>query len=114
MVGLSVNPPPNQALQDLALLVGDEAAKEIVALFLQSFPESIRDISGAARPDQIRIAHGLKSSALHMGAEQLARRMGDVEARLSQPGSAFAAADAAAATDEFEAFAADLRRYVGA
>ena len=112
MVGLSLNPPPNQAIQDLVQLVGDEATKEIVRIFLQSFPESIREMAGAARPDQLRIAHGLKSSALHMGAEKLAAQMEELEARLSMSGSAFDADDRSVATGEFEAFAADLRRYV--
>ena len=71
-------------------------------------------MAGSARPDQIRIAHGLKSSALHMGADLLARQMSEFEARLSVPGSVFAPGDLSPATDEFEAFAADLRRYVQA
>lgn len=111
-MGLSLSRPPNQALQDLVLLVGDEATKEIVRLFLQSFPESMRDLTGSGRPDQIRIAHGLKSSALHMGADRLSRQMSEVEARLSVPGSVFAADDLTPATEEFEAIAGDLRRYV--
>src|ERR1700677_2541327 len=32
--------PPNEALRDLAALVGDEATREIVQLFLRDFPES--------------------------------------------------------------------------
>jgi HPt (histidine-containing phosphotransfer) domain-containing protein len=114
MVGLSLNPAPNQALQDLVLLVGDEATKEIVRLFLQSFPESIRDLSAGALQDQVRIAHGLKSSALHMGADQLVQRIGEIEAKLTETKSVLAAGDLEPTTAEFESFAAGLRRYAQA
>ena len=63
------------ALKDLAFLVGDDAAREIVRLFLQTFPDSIRSLRIAGRQDQLRIIHGLKSSALHMGADRLSERI---------------------------------------
>jgi HPt (histidine-containing phosphotransfer) domain-containing protein len=111
MVGLSALPPPNQALHDLAQLLGDDAAKEIVRLFLQSFPESIRELAGSGRQDQMRIAHGLKSSALHMGADRLSERIGEVEAKLAGSEGTLEARDLAPANEEFESFAGPLRRY---
>ncbi len=102
---------PNQALNDLAQLVGGDAAKEIVRLFLQSFPESIRELSASERHDQMRIAHGLKSSALHMGAGRLSERIGEVEAKLADTARPLAAGDLAPANEEFESFAAALRKY---
>jgi HPt (histidine-containing phosphotransfer) domain-containing protein len=114
MEGLSAPPPPNQALADLAQLVGDDAAKEIVRLFLQSFPESIRELRASGRPDQMRIAHGLQSSALHMGAARLAQRIGEVEAKLAESPGTLDPGDLAPATAEFESFAAALRQYAEA
>jgi len=109
-VGLSL-PPPNLALQDLASLVGENAAREIVQLFLNSFPESIRSLPGSSRPDQMRIAHGLKSSALHMGADRLSERIGEIENKLAQPGVKLAREDLEPAIAEFDGFACDLRKY---
>jgi HPt (histidine-containing phosphotransfer) domain-containing protein len=109
-MGLSL-PPPNLALKDLAFLVGDDAAREIVTLFLNSFPESMRSLSASSRPDQMRIVHGLKSSALHMGAFTLSGRIGEIEDKLAQPGATLEQRDLEPAIAEFESFAADLRKY---
>jgi hypothetical protein len=112
-VGLSL-PPPNLALKDLSSLVGEDAAREIVTLFLNSFPESMRSINVSSRPDQMRIAHGLKSSALHMGALALSERIGEIEDKLARPGATFDHRDLEPAITEFEAFATDLRKYAQA
>ena len=108
-----MNPPPNFALQDLASLVGDDAAREIVRLFLSNFPEAVRSMGQGTRQEQMRIAHGLRSSALHMGADKLSRLVTQIEDKLAQPGSALDGADLAAAVAEFEAVAGELRRYAG-
>lgn len=108
---LSHPPPPNLALKDLASLVGDDAAREIVRLFLQTFPDSIHSLNNSSRQDQMRIVHGLKSSALHMGADRLTDRITAIETKLNEPGMMLTAADVAAAIAEFEAFAVYLRSY---
>ena len=108
---MSLPPPPNLALKDLASLVGDDAAREIVRLFLQSFPDSIRTLGASDRQDQMRIAHGLQSSALHMGADRLSERIGEIEDKLATPGVTLVPADLAPATAEFESFAVELRKY---
>jgi hypothetical protein len=105
--------PPNEALRDLAALVGDEATREIVLLFLRDFPESMRGLAASSREDQIRITHGLRNSALHMGAEGLSRQMGAIEDRLGRPGEELAPQEVADAMAGFEAFATDLRSYAG-
>jgi HPt (histidine-containing phosphotransfer) domain-containing protein len=110
-VGLSPPPPPNLALKDLASLVGDDAAREIVRLFLQTFPESIQSLRTSSRSDQMRIVHGLKSSALHMGADRLTGRITAIEDKLTEPGMTLGAGDIAAAMAEFESFAVNLRSY---
>ena len=112
-MGLSL-PPPNLALKDLALLVGEDAAREIVTLFLSSFPESMQSLGTSSRADQVRIAHGLKSSALHMGAHALSDRIGEIEEKLARPGVALDPRDLEPAIAEFEAFATDLRKYAEA
>jgi HPt (histidine-containing phosphotransfer) domain-containing protein len=106
-------PPPNLALQDLATLVGDDAAREIVRLFLSNFPEAVRALSTGSRQEQMRIAHGLRSSALHMGADRLSELITRIEDKLAHPGVALAPADLADAVGEFEALAGDLRKYAG-
>jgi hypothetical protein len=104
-------PAPNEALRDLASLLGDAATREIVQLFLGDFPDSIRSLGRCSRDDQLRIVHGLRNSALHMGAEGLSARLGDLEDRLATPGDPLASAEFEASMADFEAFAADLRRY---
>jgi len=106
--------PPNEALRDLAALLGDDATREIVRLFLSNFPESIQSLPRISRLDQIRITHGLKSSALHMGAAGLSARMKAMEERLGRPGESIRPEELGEAAAEFEAFAADLRSYAGA
>jgi len=107
-------PPPNEALRDLAALVGDEATREIVRLFLHDFPASIRILARCSLEDQMRIAHGLKSSALHMGAAGLSRRMEAIEERLARPGETLGPEELGEAAADFEAFAPDLRKYADA
>ena len=106
-------PPPNLALQDLASSVGDDAAREIVRLFLSTFPEAVRSLATAGRQEQMRVAHGLRSSALHMGAGRLSELISRIEDKLAQPGVALAPGDLAEAVGEFEAFAVELRKYAG-
>jgi len=105
---------PNEALRDLSALVGDAAAKEIVQVFLDDFPVALRSL-GAGNPDeQLRAAHGLKSSARHMGADALSRRMAELEERLATTGGTVTAEDLSGARAEFEGFAAALRAYAAA
>jgi len=107
-------PPPNDALRDLSSLLGDDATKEIVQVFLEDFPATIAKMGAGDQEEQLRLAHSLKSSALHMGSERLSRQMGELEERLSHPGAAVAPGELATAMSDFEAFAADLRKYVSA
>jgi HPt (histidine-containing phosphotransfer) domain-containing protein len=107
-------PPPNESLRDLSALLGEEATKEIVQVFLADFPATIEKMSTSGLEDQHRLAHSLKSSALHMGFVELSRRMGELEDRLSRPGGAVAPGELAEAMSDFEAFAADLRKYASA
>jgi HPt (histidine-containing phosphotransfer) domain-containing protein len=107
-------PPPNSAISELAAVLGDEATREVVRLFLSEFPGSIRTLGKGSREEQVRVAHGLKSSALHMGAKLLSERMAGIEARLDTPGETISGADLAGAIAEFGAIAPLLRKYAGA
>jgi HPt (histidine-containing phosphotransfer) domain-containing protein len=109
-----VGPPPNPALGELAAVIGDEAAREIVRLFLDDFPGSVSRLGEGASEEQHRVAHGLKSSALHMGATALSARMAEIERVLGRPGGAVGPEQIAAAVADFEAAAPELRRYAGA
>jgi HPt (histidine-containing phosphotransfer) domain-containing protein len=106
-------PPPNESLQSLESVLGSEATREIVRLFLHDFPESARTLGAASRDDQARIAHGLKTSALHMGATGLSERMAAIEEKLAASGEALTAAEIAAAVADFGSVEPGLRRYAG-
>jgi HPt (histidine-containing phosphotransfer) domain-containing protein len=111
--GLSL-PPPNDSIRDIEAVLGDDATREIVRLFLADFPLSVLKLGRGGREEQVMIAHGLKSSALHMGAAKLSRRMAALESRLDQPEGAIAPEDLVAAIGEFEEVAPALRKYSGA
>jgi hypothetical protein len=107
------NPPPNEAISELAAVLGDEATRDVVRLFLEDFPVSISRLGTGSRDDQVMIAHGLKSSARHMGAAALSRRMAKLEACLGVPGGAISGEELAAAIADFAAVAPQLRQYAG-
>jgi hypothetical protein len=107
-------PPPNSAISELSAVLGDEATREVVRLFLDDFPVSIRRLGAAGREDQLMIVHGLKSSALHMGALGLSGRMAELESRLDAPGETISRDEIAGAIAEFGAIAPALRQYAGA
>jgi hypothetical protein len=104
-------PPPNDAIQELSSILGDDATREIVRLFLNDFPGSLRSLGSGTREQQLMIAHGLKSSALHMGARQLSVRMAALENRLDGPSESITPEDIVGAAADFEEFAPLLRRY---
>jgi HPt (histidine-containing phosphotransfer) domain-containing protein len=106
-------PPPNEAIEALVSALGDEAAREIVRLFLDDFPESARRLGAGSRDEQTRIAHGLKSSSLHMGATALSERMAAIEKKLARTSEALDPAEISAAVAEFEALRPGLRDYAG-
>ena len=113
IAGLSP-PPPNNSIRELSAVLGDDATREIVRLFLNDFPVSIRGLETGTRENQLMIAHGLKSSALHMGADSLSVRMAALESRLDTPGETISAAELVAALADFEDIAPSLRQYAGA
>jgi len=106
-----VETAPNPAIGELASVMGHDATREIVRLFLEDFPLSLGRLSRGSREEQHRIAHGLKSSALHMGARALSERMARIEALLATEGEGVGKAEIASAAVDFEAVAPALRAY---
>jgi hypothetical protein len=106
-------PAPNDSLDALSALLGEESTREIVQLYLVEFKDSLRRLESGEREDQIRIAHGLKSSSLHMGAMVLSERMGQIEERLSRVGETLGEDELASLQAEFEAVEPSLRSYAG-
>jgi hypothetical protein len=106
-------PPPNESILALADVLGEESTREIVRLFLHDFPESARRLGSAGRDDQARIAHGLKTSALHMGASGLSERMAAIEAKLAGGSGILTDDDIAGAIADFGQVEPELRRYAG-
>jgi HPt (histidine-containing phosphotransfer) domain-containing protein len=108
-------PPPNDALAELAAVLGDDNVRTLVRTFLRDFLVSFQELgSGGERKDRHRIAHSLKSNSRLMGAHALSRRMAELEIRLAQPdGPDINAEDLAAISAQFEEIAAPLRKFVG-
>jgi HPt (histidine-containing phosphotransfer) domain-containing protein len=110
---MSTVPPPNDALAELAAVLGEDNVRTLVRTFLRDFPVSLRDLSGGDRKQRHRIAHSMKSNSRLMGAMDLSQRMAALENRLENNGEDVTPADIAAITKEYEAVAAPLRLFVG-
>jgi HPt (histidine-containing phosphotransfer) domain-containing protein len=83
---MSISSQPNERLAALAAVLGEADTRELVQLFLGSFPGLLADLGSADRSRAERAAHSLKSSARQMGLAELAERMADLEARLRADG----------------------------
>ena len=113
-INMSSEPPPNDALAELAAVLGDENFRTLVRTFLRDFPASFRELSGGDRKNQHRIAHSMKSNSRLMGANVLSQRMAEIEARLEREGGEDVnAQDLAGILAEFEMIAGALRKFVG-
>ncbi|HEY1848692.1 MAG TPA: Hpt domain-containing protein [Opitutaceae bacterium] len=106
-------PAPNAAIGALEKTLGAESTRELVRLFLTEFQDSIRAMRTAAPEEQLRLAHGMKSSARHMGADGLSMRMAALEARLLAKGAAIDQDDLGNAARDFGAVEPALRKYAG-
>jgi hypothetical protein len=107
-----IEPPPNESLASLAEVLGNDATREIVRLFVQGFPEAYRCLGAGTADDRLRTVHGLKSSALLMGATKMSQRMAAVETRLAG-GESLTEGDLGSILSDFGAAAPALRRYAG-
>jgi len=111
---MSNRPPPNEALAELASVLGDENVRTLVRTFLRDFPISFAELRGGDRQNRHRIAHSMKSNSRLMGALELSQCMAAIEDRLAQPGGAdITAADLATIDALFQQIAAPLREFTG-
>jgi HPt (histidine-containing phosphotransfer) domain-containing protein len=104
-------PPPNSAIAELAEALGEESARELVEMFLNSFDAVLRDLNAGDREQRNRAAHSLKSSSRIVGAGVLSNRMAELEARLTNTTGDVTHDDITATIEEFERIAVALRAY---
>lgn len=111
---MSTSLPPNQAIADLAAVLGDDNVRTLARTFLRDFPLAFRELESGDRADRHRRAHSMKSSAQLMGAPELSRCLAGLEMRLSDdPDLDISAAELAAISRMFEDIASRLRAFVG-
>lgn len=112
---MSPTPPPNQALAELAAVLGDDNVRTLVRTYLREFPLSLQQLGGGDRATRHRLAHSMKSNSRLVGALTLSQRMAALEARLAEEsGEDVTPGDLAAIAAEFEAVVGPLQAYVGA
>lgn len=110
---MSQRPPPNDALAELASVLGDDNVRTLVRTFLRDFPISFQELGGGDRKNRHRIAHSMKSNSRLMGAHDLSDRMAALEDRLaSSDGADVGPDDLAAIQAHFERIAGPLREFV--
>lgn len=106
-------PPPNQALADLAALLGEDNVRSLVRTFLREYPSLLRQFVEGDAVTRRRIAHSLKSNTRVIGLASLSGRMAELEARLANPETVIEMAECAEIAGEFEAAALPLRAFAG-
>jgi HPt (histidine-containing phosphotransfer) domain-containing protein len=107
------SPPPNEALAELAEVLGDDNVRTLVRTFLRDFPVSFSELKNGDRQNQHRVAHSMKSNSRLMGALELSQRMAKLEAHLENEGATVSAQELTEISAEFEAIAVPLRAFVG-
>jgi HPt (histidine-containing phosphotransfer) domain-containing protein len=111
---MSAVPPPNEALAELAAVLGDDNVRTLVRTFLRDFPVSLKELTGGERKNRHRVAHSMKSNSRLMGAHDLSSRLANLEARLeTADGADVTPADLTALEAEFQTIAGPLRAFVG-
>ena len=111
---MSTLPPPNEALAELAGVLGDDNVRTLVRTFLRDFPVSLRELGTSDRRNQHRVAHSMKSNSRLMGAHDLSQRMAVLEDRLATDnGGDVTKQELAEIAAQFETIAKPLRAFVG-
>lgn len=107
-------PPPNEALAELAAVLGDDNVRTLVRTFLRDFPVSFQELSVGDRKNRHRIAHSMKSNSRLMGAHDLSQRMADLEDRLARSeGADITPQELSEISAQFEQISIPLREFVG-
>lgn len=112
---MPTSPPPNEALAELAAVLGEDNVRTLVRTFLRDFPVSFQALGTATqRKEKHRIAHSMKSNSRLMGAYELSQRMAALEERLTgETGADLQREDLARISADFEVIAGPLRAFVG-
>ena len=106
------SPPPNEALAELAAVLGADNVRTLVRTYLRDFPVSFQALSTSQRHECHRLAHSMKSNSRLMGAVALSRRMAELETRLAEEnGHNITPEDLKQIAAEFEVIAAPLRKF---
>lgn len=103
--------PPNEAIAQLAEVLGLEDTRNLVRTFLKEYDGLIRTMTSADRQQQHRAVHSLKSSCRHMGLMPLMRKLELLEARVLRPDGTVTLEDIAIINSEFERLVPPLRAF---
>ncbi len=105
-------PAPNDAIAQLAEILSEEDARDLVQTFFKEYDGLLRKLVSSEREEQHLAAHGLKSSSRHMGLASLAQRFAVLEARLAEPDGAVNSEDIDIINAEYERVIPPLRKYI--
>lgn len=112
---MSPCPPPNDALAELAAVLGEDNVRTLVRTFLRDFPVAQQGLVGGERSNRLRLAHSMKSNARLMGALDLSDYCAALEARLMTPeGTDVNDFDRTTIETMFQKLAVPLREFAGA
>ena len=104
---------PNNAIAELASVLGEDNVRTLVRTFLRDFPISFQALTAGDRQDRHRRAHSMKSSSRLMGAIELSRYMAGLEARLSdEPDADISVGELTVISALFEDIAVRLREFL--
>ena len=103
---------PNDRLAGLVAALGRDDTRELVALYLDSCPDLIAEISGDEVLRAERAAHSLKSSSQQMGLPALAKKLAALEDRLRATGGAATPAEIEILKAEYALAEGPLRAFV--
>lgn len=104
---------PNNAIAELASVLGEDNVRTLVRTFLRDFPASFQALTAGDRKDRHRRAHSMKSSSRLMGALELSRYMAGLEARFSdEPDADISTGELAEISTLFEDIGGRLREFL--
>jgi HPt (histidine-containing phosphotransfer) domain-containing protein len=103
---------PNDRLAGLVAALGRDDTRELVALYLDSYPGLVAEISSSDAIQAERAAHSLKSSSQQMGLPALAKKLAALEGRLRSTGEAATPAEIEVLNAEYALAEGPLRAFV--
>jgi len=104
-------PAPNDRLAGLVRAVGEDDARELVTLYLETFVTLVAELEGGDASRSERAAHSLKSSSQQMGLSALARRLAQIEERLGREKQKATPAEVQSVKAEFAASEGPLKAF---